>query len=323
MNFEIGTGQGKSIFDLREVIAEGAAFGEEKLTILANGEGPTVLLCGGIHGDEYEPQIVLRRLAEELRPDDVRGRLIIVPSINFPGAQNGGRLSTLDGHNMNRVFTGDGSGTATQRLAAFLHDRVFPACDLLVDVHSGGSVYRVVPMIFGFSDPGCRVDERALEALMESWGYAFIQYVEGVPTTAVGAALKANLASVEIEGGSGGDVTADELRTMEDGVRRGLAHFGVLRSSGKTRPVQRTPVRVRVGAANEYTAPSDGVLEHAVGLGDKVETGQIVARIHPVSGTSAEPTVIRSGADGYVLRQSTRAFLRKGDLIGNTGSPVR
>src|SRR5690606_2306909 len=71
MNFEIGTGQGKSIFELREVIAEGAAFGEEKLTILANGEGPTVLLCGGIHGDEYEPQIVLRRLAEELRPDDV------------------------------------------------------------------------------------------------------------------------------------------------------------------------------------------------------------------------------------------------------------
>ena len=54
------------------------------------------------------------------------GRIIIVPSLNFPAAQKGKRLSPFDGQNMNRVFPGKPDGTPTERLAAFLTGTLFP-----------------------------------------------------------------------------------------------------------------------------------------------------------------------------------------------------
>jgi predicted deacylase len=46
----------------------------------------------------------------------------------------------------------------------------------------------------------------------------------------------------------------------------------------------------------------------------------VVALLHPAAGASAKPTEIRASVSGYVLRQRTNAFVRKGDLIGNTGT---
>src|SRR4051812_26064399 len=38
-------------------------------TIVSRGSGPTVLALGGNHGDEYQGQIALMKLARELEPD--------------------------------------------------------------------------------------------------------------------------------------------------------------------------------------------------------------------------------------------------------------
>jgi predicted deacylase len=309
---------GKSVFDLRTVLEENDGLAEDVLVTINNGSGPGVILCGGIHGDEYEPQIVLRRLIDELSPSDVRGRLVIIPTLNFPASQKGSRLSPLDGHNMNRVFPGTSNGTATERLAAFLYTEVFPSFDLLVDVHSGGNDYRVVPMIFGFTAPGCRIGDSELEAVMEGWGYRFIQYVDGIASTSAGASPSAGVASVEIEGGSGGDITRSEVETMHAGIVRGLTNFGVLAGPRGATPTD--VIRVEVTGANQYAAPADGIVEHQVELGTAVNEGQLVALLHPASGASAEPIKILAPRTGYILRQRARAFVRKGELIGNTGT---
>ena len=36
------------------------------IAVFANGEGPTILLTAGTHGDEHEGQIILRRLLQDL-----------------------------------------------------------------------------------------------------------------------------------------------------------------------------------------------------------------------------------------------------------------
>ena len=53
------------------------------------------------------------------------GRIFIVPSMNFPAAQTGKRLSPFDGQNMNRVFPGRPEGTPTEKLAAFATGTLF------------------------------------------------------------------------------------------------------------------------------------------------------------------------------------------------------
>src|SRR6266567_6646999 len=51
------------------------------VTVLANGVGPTALVLAGNHGDEYPGQIAILKLMRELSPEQVRGRLILVPSL--------------------------------------------------------------------------------------------------------------------------------------------------------------------------------------------------------------------------------------------------
>ncbi len=56
------------------------------LAVIANGDGPTMLLTAGTHGDEYEGQILLQDLIRNLDPARITGRLIVLPALNFPAA---------------------------------------------------------------------------------------------------------------------------------------------------------------------------------------------------------------------------------------------
>ena len=78
--------------------------------VVRNGNGPTVLFTGGNHGDEYEGPIALRKLANELKPEQIQGQVIIVPYLNYPAVLAGTRLSPVDGLNMNRSFPGSPDG---------------------------------------------------------------------------------------------------------------------------------------------------------------------------------------------------------------------
>lgn len=60
--------------------------------VIRNGAGPTLLLTGCTHGDEYEAPLAMMDLARELEPKEIKGRVIIIPALHFPAAKAG------DGH---------------------------------------------------------------------------------------------------------------------------------------------------------------------------------------------------------------------------------
>ncbi|MEG3133804.1 succinylglutamate desuccinylase/aspartoacylase family protein [Rouxiella sp. T17] len=311
---------GKHFFDLStiagEISGKGINVQSDFLCCINNGAGPTVLLCAGIHGDEYEPQTVLRHLAESLETEQITGRLIIIPAINYPAAQSGARVSPVDGQNMNRVFPGKADGTPTERLAAFITREVFPSTDLLIDAHTGGNDINVVPMIFGFSSESCKVSDAELTTIMEAWGYRYVQHVTGVDSTICGAALAANIASVEIEGG-GGVLRAEELSTIHDGVLRALTAAGVLQTLIEPQPF--TGLHVNAGPEAQLLAPQQGVIEHLVSLGDSVTQGEPVALLYPLSGKAAAPRELAAPVSGVVLRQARSAYMKEGQLVMNLG----
>lgn len=311
---------GKHFFDLSAIAGElagkGAGIQGDFLCCINNGTGPTVLLCAGIHGDEYEPQTVLRHLAETFHPEQVTGRLIIIPAINYAAAQSGARVSPVDNQNMNRVFPGKADGTPTERLAAFITREIFPATDLLIDAHTGGNDVNVVPMIFGFSSENCRVSNAALTTLMEAWGYRYIQHVTGVDSTICGAALAANIASVEIEGG-GGVLRSEELSIIHDGVIRALTAAGVLQTLLEPQPF--AGLHLNAGPETQLLAPQQGVIEHLVNLSDSVTQGEPVALLYPLSGKVATPRELAAPVSGVVLRQARNAYMKEGQLVMNLG----
>src|SRR5204862_2768109 len=115
------------------------------ITKISRGKGPTVLVLAGNHGDEYQGQIAIMKLARELTPAMVTGRVILIPSLNFPAAKAGTRLSPLDGMNMNRAFPGQSEGPVTSQIAHYLTNVLFPLSDVVIDIHSGGRSMEFVP----------------------------------------------------------------------------------------------------------------------------------------------------------------------------------
>src|SRR5215472_19341572 len=84
------------------------------------GDGPTLGLSAGLHGDEHVSTEVLYRFLEQLDATRVRGRILVVPVANPLAYEAITRHTPLDMQNLNRVFPGGGEGFFTHQLAEIL-----------------------------------------------------------------------------------------------------------------------------------------------------------------------------------------------------------
>ncbi len=136
------------------------------ITAVKQGKGPTILITGGVHGDEYEGPIALSKLARRLTPSMVQGRVLLVPALNLPAALAGTRLSPMDGLNLNRVFPGEANGSITAMIAHYVSTVLIPMADIVVDIHSGGMTLEYLPTILMHELEDADWNRRARAALM-------------------------------------------------------------------------------------------------------------------------------------------------------------
>lgn len=107
------------------------------IAVLSGGEGPTVLLTGGVHGDEYEGPVALSKLARRIDVAEINGRIIIIPALNYPAFQVASRVSPIDSINLNRIFPGRRDGSITEMIAHYVNTKLLPIADYLFDFHAG------------------------------------------------------------------------------------------------------------------------------------------------------------------------------------------
>src|SRR4249920_2350946 len=99
------------------------------IVTVANGDGPTAVVFGGVHGDEPEGQVAALNLARGTHAEDVRGQLIVVPCAS-PEASRAYTRLWPSGANLNRSFPGSPTGPADEQLAHFLSTELFPLADV-------------------------------------------------------------------------------------------------------------------------------------------------------------------------------------------------
>ena len=212
------------------------------ITVIRNGAGPTALLTGGNHGDEYEGPIVLSKLASTLKASDVTGRVIIVPFMNYPAFRAGSRTSPIGRGNLNRSFPGKPDGTVTEKIADYFQRYLLPLADAVLDLHAGGRTLDFVPFaaVHVLSDAK---QQARCEAAMHAFGAPYsMRMLEldsvGLFDTAVEEAGKV---FVSTELGGGGTATVARVGVAERGVRGFLANAGVLAlRDGETSPSRTT-----------------------------------------------------------------------------------
>ncbi len=293
------------------------------LCVMKNGSGPSVLMQGGNHGDEYEGPIVLGEVIRELDPEEIQGRLIIVPAINLPALEAGSRVSPLDGLNFNRTFPGEPFGSITEQLSAFVHDMLFPMADVFMDLHSGGSSLAILPsaIIEPCKNPALATKIRnAVMAFGAPMNVVINNF--GDPRTSTASAVKAGLITIGTEMGGGGTVSPHALNICRKGVYNVLRHFGVIATKDKAEPPKNPTLFHEMEGRHAYVRASEtGVFEPFHGLGDRVEAGQPAGRIHFLSNPGRKPVTLAYGASGilYGLRQPGR--VRPGNCCAVVASP--
>ena len=277
------------------------------LAVIAHGQGPTVVIEGGNHGDEYEGPIVIAELIRELEPAEIQGRLILLPAVNAPAVIAGRRTSPVDGLNFNRSFPGDPLGSITAQIAAYVTDEIFPHADAFLDLHSGGSSLDIIPsaIVEPAQDPALRA--RTIAAA-QAFGAPCTVVIGnlGETRTATAAACRAGLVTVGAEMGGGGRVSPGALAICRQGVRNVLAHLGVLAPAGP--PPQPGPLLELKGAAAFVYATADGIFEPLHSHGIEVHAGEAAGRIHCTWDPARPVETVHYGADGivYALRQPGR-----------------
>lgn len=281
------------------------------LAVIKNGTGPTVILEGGNHGDEYEGPIVLGEIIRDLDPARVSGRLIIVPAINLPAVNASRRVSPLDGLNLNRTFPGDPLGSPTMQLSSYMNDVLFPMADAFVDLHSGGSSLSMIPSAI--------VEPAEDEALARSIHEAVAAFAapmnvvisnRGDTRTATASAVRAGLMTVGTEMAGGGTVSPEAVNICRRGVRNLLHHFGVVEDKRAEAPDHGSQRFYELGPKAHVLAEDDGVFEPFHSLGTEVRAGGHAGRIHFLADPRRPPADLYYGADGilYGLRHPGRVW---------------
>src|SRR5205823_5023398 len=137
------------------------------IACVARGEGPTVLVLGGNHGDEYEGQVAGLKLLRSLQPQQVSGRVIVLPVLSVDASKAGTRLWP-SGVNFNRSFPGRPDGPPNEQLADYFTRVLFPMSDVVIDMHSGGRTAWFIPCshMHVVDDPAQR---KAMLEGMQAW----------------------------------------------------------------------------------------------------------------------------------------------------------
>lgn len=296
------------------------------ITVVNHGQGPTVLVLGGNHGDEYQGQIAGMRLARELTPADVSGRIIIIPSLNFPAARAATRLSPLDGMNMNRAFPGDPEGCVTSQIAHFLTTVLFPMCDSVIDIHSGGRSMQFVPCAHMHLVPDLN-QRRGMLAAMLAWNtdFAFLYAdIAGSGLLPVEAEQQGKLVVTTELGGSEA-IPASVHRLALAGLRNVLVHLGVLRGEVQTRASLGKPPTKLVQALHRedyLLAPESGIFEIAIELGSYLQRGDIVGWIHFLERADRQPEPIISHQAGILVTMRAPCLTQQGDCVAVVAQEV-
>ena len=271
------------------------------MEIVGEHPGPHLLITGGVHGDEFEPMAAVRQLARELRPEELRGRVTLVPVVNEPAFRLGHRCGE-DGLDLARTCPGEADGSVTEQIA-FELSQLIRSADFYIDLHTGGTRLTVLPLTGYVLHPDASVLEQQ-RRMARAFGLPLIWGTDpNLPGRSLSVARDANIPAIYAEYLGGGRFDPAGVAAYVRGCRNVMAEFGMLDET----PVH--PVSVpqvvedsRPGSGHmqvNHPAPCEGFFEPAVALGQKVEQGDVLGSICDLFGRQTE--VIRSRYSGMVI----------------------
>lgn len=276
--------------------------------------GPTVLLTAGVHGGEYPGIEAAIRLARDLDPRTMSGRVAIVHIYGLSAFH--ARLQYLvpeDGKNPNRVFPGKAAGTVSERMAATLMDTLVAGADAWVDLH-GGDIHEALEPFTVYSDGAAPDVVAKSRAMAEAYGILHIIRSQAIAGGTYGAATGRGVPAILTEAGGVGQLDEASVAVHLKGLHNVLRVLAVLPGTPDPAP---PPVNFTqfVWLRSEHT----GCWYPSVRAGQRVTEGQVVGVIRDYWGDLLVEH--RAPAPGTVLFVVTSLAINPTDPLLGVGAP--
>lgn len=270
--------------------------GTYELHRLTFGSGrPVVAIVAGLHGNELNGIHAVNLLSSTLRIVRPKGTVHLFPLVNTFGADEGQKRWPFDDQDINLAFPGDANGTPVQRIAYALMEA--SDAEICVDVHSGAPHVRELPQV-RVPMSGAELDLARAMALPVVWRRPGDRLEA---TGLIGAWRAAGRTALHVVGGRGITLDTSHSTTLANGLSRLLATLGM----GSARGEGETVADVTSADIEIHRSTYGGFFVPEVRVGDKVEPGHLVGRVHsPVGGELLYE--VRAGRRGVVI--TVRAY---------------
>lgn len=270
--------------------------------------GPTLLLMGGIHGDEVNGIEIIRRLLFRKQIKPRFGTVICIPIVNVMAFLNMNR-KFADGRDLNRAFPGNPRGSLASLVANSITKSVLPHADFVVDLHTGAEER--------FNYPQIRYDithKQNIE-LARAFNAPFTLLQNKAPKGSIRRILNDSRTPIIIfEGGKSKTIDEDVVETGVRGVLNVLDHLNIRKFETG---LMKRPKTVFLDNNRWVRARNSGMFQPVVENGSFVKKGQLLAYI---SGPYAQfQKGMKSPIDGFVFCVNQTSVVYLGDAIFHIG----
>ncbi|WP_435100376.1 succinylglutamate desuccinylase/aspartoacylase family protein [Halarchaeum sp. P4] len=290
---------------------DGTAVGLPVAVINGADDGETLYIQAASDGDELNGVGVVSRVVPRLDPAELSGTVLVVGIANYFGFQVAEHRNPIDDTKLNRAYPGDARGSSSERIAHATFEAATRA-DYVLDLHQG-STSKMINEVRVRCGRHHRLHRKCLE-LAKVFDCGHILDQKGPEGQLARAAPDEGVPTIDPE--LGGAVGWDE-ESIEYGVRgvfNVLKHYGFLEGETTTRP------QTRAHAFDRYGAPSGGLVDFQVDLGDEVSRGDTLFRVTDVFGqVKAE---VSADNDGVFWRSRRLPQVATGEYVCSVGTTI-
>jgi hypothetical protein len=282
-------------------IAERAIFGIDVPVTIVNGskDGPTLFVVAGEHPNEYAGIETCIRLARNANPEEISGKLVVIPIVNVPGfLARTPYFNPIDNVNIFTIWPGKEEEASISYVMVYnLYRKVIQKADYLLDLHGGDICESMIPCVYATKIGDKKMDEKnyklaevfaeaAFDYIVE---WSFLKKEEKALQELVVFLAKQGKPALIAEAGTEGKVEEKDVTMLYNGVFNVMKHLGMI--EGK--PLRKTRPRL-VGKEGKNTFVSSkrgGLLYSFVKVGDMVSKGDVLGEIRNVWGETLEKIV--------------------------------